>query len=127
MILNVIFNTLTHLNASFIILLKQVIKKYSIDAKSLKHATLYRFFLQEKRRNFPIGQIFSIKPRRRKQDLKFKGVNQYVGKNIAEEASLELGPSQRFCNSRIKDSCLISSPRHFESLYTSPSIRSTEG
>lgn len=125
MILNVIFNTLTHLNPSFIILLKQVIKKYSMDYK--KSQALYRFFLQEKRRNFPIGQIFSIKPRRRKQDLKFKGVNQYVGKNIAEEASLELGPSQRFCNSRIKDSCLISSPRHFESLYTSPSIRSTEG
>lgn len=93
--------------------------------KSLKHAVLVQIF-QDWRWNFPIGQIFSIKPSRRKQDLKFKGVNQYVGKNIAEEASFELSPSQRFCNSRIKDSCLISSPRHFESLYTA-SIRSTEG
>lgn len=79
------------------------------------------------RQKFPIGQIFSIKPRRRNQHLKFKGVNRYVGKNITEEASFELSPSQRFCNSRIKDSRLILSPRHFESLYTPSSIRSTEG
>lgn len=48
MILNVIFNTLTHLNISFIILLKQVIKKYSMDCKKSQARSTVQIFLARK-------------------------------------------------------------------------------